>query len=63
MMSETTPTEPTTTTAAPAGRTVELAPSEIELLVTALRLLRSTLGRDEAEELAEVTTLLARLEG
>jgi hypothetical protein len=40
---------------------LELTPQERELLVTALRLLRATLGREEADELAEVQTLLAKL--
>jgi hypothetical protein len=42
--------------------TVELDASERELVVTALRLLESTLGREEADELAEVQALLARLD-
>jgi hypothetical protein len=41
---------------------VELSQSELELVRTALRLLESTLGREEAEELDEVQALLARLE-
>lgn len=40
---------------------LELTPDERQLLVTALKLLRSALGREEAEELAEVQALLARL--
>jgi hypothetical protein len=51
----------------PAGAQVstviELTPSELALVRTALGLLRSTLGREEAEELAEVQALLARLPG
>lgn len=43
--------------------TVELTSAELELIRTALRLLASTLGREEADELAEVQRLLARLEG
>jgi hypothetical protein len=35
---------------------------ELQLTRTALRLLLSTLGRDEAEELAEVQALLARID-
>ena len=42
---------------------LELTPDERQLLVTALKLLRSTLGREEAEELAEVQALLAKLKG
>jgi hypothetical protein len=49
----------------PAGARVttviELTPNELALVRTALGLLRSTLGREEAEELAEVQALLARL--
>jgi Arc/MetJ-type ribon-helix-helix transcriptional regulator len=41
---------------------IELNPSELELVRTALRLLLSTLGREEAEELEEVRALLARIE-
>jgi hypothetical protein len=40
---------------------VELRPSEVALLRTALRLLLSTLGREEADEMVEVKELLARL--
>jgi hypothetical protein len=54
-MIETTPTTP--------NRPVELSPTEIELLITALRLLRSTLGREEADELAEVNEILEKLQG
>lgn len=43
--------------------TLELTRAELEILRTALRLLASTLGREEADELAEVQRLLARLEG
>lgn len=43
--------------------TVELSRAELEILRTALRLLASTLGREEADELAEVQRLLVRLEG
>jgi hypothetical protein len=42
--------------------TIELAPSEVELLRTALKLLISTLGREEADELGEAQDLLARLD-
>ncbi len=42
---------------------LELTREERELLVTALKLLRSTLGREEAEELAEVQALIAKLAG
>jgi len=40
---------------------LELSPDEFELVRTALRLLLSTLGREEADELEEVRALLARL--
>lgn len=42
--------------------TLELTRGELDILLTALRLLASTLGREEADELAEVQRLLARLE-
>jgi hypothetical protein len=45
-----------------APGSVTLRPGELELLRTALRLLESTLGRDEAQELRDVKALLARLE-
>ena len=41
--------------------TLELSRDELELVRTALKLLLSTLGRDEAEELEEVRALLGRL--
>ena len=41
---------------------IEMNPSELELVRTALRLLLSTLGREEAEELEEVQALLAKIE-
>jgi hypothetical protein len=40
---------------------LDLSPSEAQLLLTALKLLENTLGRDEAEELQEVQALLAKL--
>jgi len=40
---------------------LELTATEVGLIRTALRLLESTLGRDEAEELAETQALLTRL--
>jgi hypothetical protein len=46
----------------PDGIVLRLSPSEAELLRTALRLLLSALGRDEAEELEAVKALLQRLE-
>ncbi len=49
-------------TAAPTKVTLELTADELQLVRTALQLLRSTLGRQEAEELDEVRSLLTRLE-
>jgi hypothetical protein len=49
-------------TAAPTQVTLDLTAGEVQLVRTALQLLRSTLGRQEADELAEVHALLARLE-
>jgi len=40
---------------------IELTSNELALVRTALELLRSTLGREEADELAEVQALLIRL--
>lgn len=42
---------------------VELTPKELELVTTALKLLHGILGHEEAEELAEVTALLEKLQG
>jgi hypothetical protein len=44
-----------------AGYVVTLNPEEHALVMAALRLLRSILGRDEAEELAMVQALLDRM--
>jgi hypothetical protein len=57
-MAEITMTEIT----APPGAVVSLTPDELLLVRAALRLLLSTLGRDEAEEVEEVKTLLMKLE-
>jgi hypothetical protein len=40
---------------------VTLTPSEVDLIRTALEMLEDTLGREEADELAEVQGLLRRL--
>ena len=40
---------------------LDLSADEFDLVRTALRLLLSTLGREEAEELEEVRALLARI--
>lgn len=42
-------------------RSLELSTAELDLIRTALRLLESTLSREEADELDEVQALLARL--
>jgi len=39
-----------------------LTADELQLVRTALRLLLSTLGREEAEELKEVQAILARID-
>ncbi len=41
--------------------TIVLSPGELDLVRTALRLLESTLGREEADELEAVQALLHRL--
>jgi hypothetical protein len=46
----------------PGEITVRLMPDEVALVRTALRMLRSALGRDEAEELAEVQAILRKLD-
>jgi hypothetical protein len=48
---------------APAETVLRLTPEEAALLRTALQLLHDTLGRDEADELAEVQALLRTLDG
>jgi len=50
-------------TGAQSTMVIELTSNELALVRTALGLLRSTLGREEAEELAEVQALLIRLTG
>ena len=40
---------------------LELSPDDFQLVVTALRVLLSTLGREEADELEQVRALLGRL--
>ena len=45
-----------------AAISLELNQAEFEFVRTALRLLLSTLGHEEAEELHEVRALLARLD-
>ena len=42
---------------------LELSADELELVKTALRLLLSTLGHEEADELHEVRALIRRLDG
>jgi hypothetical protein len=45
------------------GRTIiEFTDNEFQLVLTALRLLLSTLGHEEADELEQVRALLTRLE-
>jgi hypothetical protein len=43
-----------------AMTTIELSASQVQLVRTALEMLEDTLGREEAEELAEVQAILAR---
>jgi hypothetical protein len=42
--------------------TVELSRDDFQLVLTALRVLLSTLGREEADELEQVRALIGRLE-
>jgi hypothetical protein len=44
------------------AETIQLSRAEFQLVLTALKLLLSTLGREEAEELEAVRDLIARLE-
>jgi hypothetical protein len=53
---------PKTTEAGDDSIRLELSRDEFQLTLTALRLLLSTLGREEADELEQVRGLLARLE-
>jgi hypothetical protein len=53
--------EPRSTDEQSATLRLDLSANELELVRTALMILEDTLGRDEAEELAEVQALLARL--
>jgi hypothetical protein len=46
----------------PSTIRLELTPSELQLTRAALRLLRNTLGKEEADELEEVQRLLARID-
>jgi hypothetical protein len=41
---------------------VRLTPTDLELVRTALQLLLSTLGREQAQELVEVKALLKKIE-
>jgi hypothetical protein len=51
----------TTGRQAGASRSIDFTASELDLVRTALRLLESTLGHEEADELEDVQSLLARL--
>jgi len=46
-----------------SGTTIELSASELELVRTALKVLLSTLGREEADQIDEVQALQAKLAG
>ncbi len=43
------------------GTTITLTDSEKETVVEALQMLLATLGRDDADQIAEIQALLARL--
>jgi hypothetical protein len=47
---------------APVETNLRLTADEVSLLRTALQMLHATLGREEAEELAQVSALLRKLE-
>jgi hypothetical protein len=53
--------EPRPTGEGVASVRLDLDPDELQLLRTALELLEDTLGREEAEELAQVQAILARI--
>jgi hypothetical protein len=46
---------------APDTIRLDLTPDEVQLVRTALEMLEDTLGREEADELAEVQAILARI--
>jgi hypothetical protein len=50
------------TTESRTTRALDLSADEVDLIRIALRLLASTLGREEADELAEALALLRRLD-
>jgi hypothetical protein len=49
------------TDAQAGGTTLELSASEAETVVEALKMLLSTLGREDADQIQEIQALLARL--
>jgi len=49
-------------TSAPPETVIRLTTDELLLVRAALRLLRATLGRDEADEVEEIKALLMKLE-
>ncbi len=54
-------TAPSSMTSGPPASVVALTAEELAVVRNALRLLRSILGRDEADQLATVESLLERL--
>jgi hypothetical protein len=50
------------TTESRTTRALDLSADEVDLIRIALRLLASTLGREEADELAEALALIRRLD-
>ena len=54
-------TDEATERPAPATEPFELTEQDVDLVVQALRYLQSTLGREEAEEVARIQLVLAKL--
>ncbi len=54
-------TDEATDRPAPETEPFELSDEDVELLVEALRYLESTLGREEADQIARIQAVLAKL--
>jgi hypothetical protein len=54
-------TDEATDRSAPATEPFELSDEDVELLVEALRYLESTFGREEADQIARIQAVLAKL--
>jgi hypothetical protein len=54
-------TDEATDRADPCSEPFELCDEDVEVIVEALRYLQSTLGREEAEQIAQIQATLAKL--